>query len=39
VAGLAHIGPIAWVILVLLAIFCCSYWQTIAAYGTFPPTF
>jgi amino acid transporter len=31
-AGLAHIGPITWVILVLLAILCCSYWQTIAAY-------
>jgi amino acid transporter len=32
VAGLAHIAPITWVILVLLAILCCSYWQTIVAY-------
>jgi amino acid transporter len=31
-AGLAHIGPITWVILVLLAILFFSYWQTIAAY-------
>jgi amino acid transporter len=31
-AGLAHIGPITWVILVLLAILFLSYWQTIAAY-------
>ncbi|HEY6433776.1 MAG TPA: APC family permease, partial [Acetobacteraceae bacterium] len=31
-AGLAHIGPITWVILLLLAILCCSYWQTIQAY-------
>ena len=32
VAGLAFIGPITWVILVLLAILWFSYWQTIAAY-------
>lgn len=31
-AGLAHISPITWVILVLLAILFLSYWQTIAAY-------
>src|SRR5690349_3730899 len=31
-AGLAHIGPITWVILALLAILFLSYWQTIAAY-------
>lgn len=31
-AGLAAIGPITWVILVLLAILFLSYWQTIAAY-------
>src|SRR5436853_5444731 len=31
-AGLAHIGSITWVILLLLAILCFSYWQTIAAY-------
>ena len=31
-AGLAHIGPITWAILLLLAILCCSYWQTIEAY-------
>ncbi len=31
-AGLAHIGPITWVILLLLAILCFSYWQTIEAY-------
>ena len=32
VAGLAAIGPITWVILLLLAILFFSYWQTIAAY-------
>ncbi len=32
VAGLAAIGPITWVILVLLAILFFSYWQTITAY-------
>ncbi len=31
-AGLAQIGPVTGVILVLLAILCASYWQTIAAY-------
>jgi amino acid transporter len=31
-AGLDAIGPITWVILVLLAILFFSYWQTIAAY-------
>src|SRR4051794_18364447 len=31
-AGLAHIGSITWVILLLLAILCFSYWQTIVAY-------
>ncbi len=31
-AGLAEIGPITWVILLLLAILFASYWQTIAAY-------
>jgi amino acid transporter len=31
-AGLGHIGPITWVILILLVILCFSYWQTIAAY-------
>jgi amino acid transporter len=31
-AGLAHIGLITWVILLLLAILCFSYWQTIEAY-------
>ena len=31
-AGLAAIGPITWVILVLLAILFLSYWQTITAY-------
>ena len=31
-AGLGWIGPITWVILLLLAILCLSYWQTIAAY-------
>lgn len=31
-AGLAYIGPIMWVILVLLAILWFSYWQTIEAY-------
>jgi len=31
-AGLAHIGPVTWVILILLAILFLSYWQTIAAY-------
>jgi amino acid transporter len=31
-AGLIHIGPVMWVILVLLAILFVSYWQTIAAY-------
>ncbi|MBV8526337.1 MAG: amino acid permease, partial [Acetobacteraceae bacterium] len=31
-AGLWSIGPITWVILVLLAILFFSYWQTIAAY-------
>ena len=31
-AGLGAIGPITWVILVLLAILFFSYWQTIAAY-------
>ena len=31
-AGLGAVGPITWVILVLLAILCFSYWQTIAAY-------
>jgi amino acid transporter len=31
-AGLTAIGPITWVILVLLAILCFSYWQTVAAY-------
>jgi amino acid transporter len=31
-AGLGHIGPVTWVILVLLAILFASYWQTIAAY-------
>jgi len=31
-AGLAHIGSITWVILLLSAILCFSYWQTIAAY-------
>jgi amino acid transporter len=30
--GLAHIGPITWVILALLAILFLSYWQTITAY-------
>jgi len=33
-AGLAQIGPIMVAILVLLAILCLSYWQTIAAYPT-----
>ena len=33
-AGLAWIGPITWVILVLLAILFLSYWQTIEAYPT-----
>ena len=32
VAGLAFIGPITWVILLLLAILWFSYWQTIVAY-------
>lgn len=31
-AGLAAIGPITWVILLLLAILFFSYWQTITAY-------
>jgi amino acid transporter len=31
-AGLAVIGPITWVILLLLAILAASYWQTIGAY-------
>src|SRR3954468_21606408 len=31
-SGLDAIGPITWVILVLLAILFFSYWQTIAAY-------
>jgi len=31
-AGLASIGPITWVILVLLAVLFFSYWQTISAY-------
>jgi amino acid transporter len=31
-AGLGAIGPVTWVILVLLAILFASYWQTIAAY-------
>ncbi len=31
-AGLSAIGPITWVILILLAIVFLSYWQTIAAY-------
>jgi amino acid transporter len=31
-AGLGAIGPITWVILILLAILFFSYWQTIAAY-------
>lgn len=31
-AGLAWLGPITWVILVLLAILFLSYWQTIEAY-------
>src|SRR5690242_13638888 len=31
-AGLGFIGPIMWVILVLLGILWFSYWQTIAAY-------
>ena len=31
-AGLAWIGPVTWVILVLLAILFLSYWQTIQAY-------
>ena len=31
-AGLGVIGPVTWVILVLLAILFFSYWQTIAAY-------
>lgn len=31
-AGLGAIGPITWVILLLLAILFFSYWQTIAAY-------
>lgn len=31
-AGLAHIGPITWSILLLLAILFLSYWQTIGAY-------
>jgi amino acid transporter len=31
-AGLAWIGPLTWVILVLLVLLCCSYWQTIEAY-------
>jgi len=31
-AGLGAVGPITWVILVLLAILFLSYWQTIAAY-------
>ena len=30
--GLAHIGPITWTILVLLAVLALSYWQTVAAY-------
>lgn len=30
--GLAAIGPVTWVILILLAILFASYWQTIAAY-------
>ncbi len=31
-AGTAAVQPITWVILVLLAVLCASYWQTIAAY-------
>ncbi len=31
-AGLTWIGPITWVILVLLVILCFSYWQTVEAY-------
>ncbi len=31
-AGLSAIGPITWIILILLAIVFLSYWQTIAAY-------
>jgi amino acid transporter len=31
-AGLARVGPITWAILLLLAILCFSYWQTIGAY-------
>ena len=31
-AGLSAIGPITWVILILLAVVFLSYWQTIAAY-------
>jgi amino acid transporter len=31
-AGLGFIAPIMWVILILLVILWCSYWQTIAAY-------
>jgi hypothetical protein len=31
-AGLRAIEPITWAILVLLAILCSSYWQTIIAY-------
>ena len=33
-AGLTWIGPITWVILILLAILFLSYWQTIEAYPT-----
>ncbi|HTV90115.1 MAG TPA: APC family permease [Stellaceae bacterium] len=33
-AGVAHLGPVIWIILVLLAVLCFSYWQTIAAYPT-----
>ena len=32
VSGLGAVQPITWAILVLLAILCFSYWQTIAAY-------
>ncbi|MBV8455040.1 MAG: APC family permease [Acetobacteraceae bacterium] len=31
-AGLAHISPVTWLILLLLSILCFSYWQTIIAY-------
>ena len=31
-AGLVAVQPITWLILLLLAILCLSYWQTIAAY-------